>query len=123
MFNETAYSNLADAACETIKDRCLALWPDDGGEIKGPANQGLDKCLRDAGYWKPGGTTKCYSSQIYDLPGATTYPLDVLTNPSNPNFLFQMPNLDDLNLKSLGIGASAGIIAAIAVGAYLLLRR
>lgn len=122
MFNETTYLGEI-AACKTIKNRCLELWPGDDADISNPANVGLNKCLTDAGYWRPGGTTKCFESRVYDKPDATTYPIDVITNPSNPNTVWQFPDLNNLDLKSLGIGATTGLLIASALVLFLLLKR
>jgi len=123
MFNETSYGLSDTTGCAALRDKCLQQWPDDDQGVKGPANQGLNKCLIDAGYWTPEGKTRCFESKVYDKPGATTYPLDVLTNPSNPDFVWQFPDLSSLNPKSLGIGLSAGVLIASAVVLFLLLRR
>lgn len=98
--------------CAAVKHDCETRYPDDGGPYDSPAQKAFDGCLRIGGYYEKG--NHCYEGATYANPGATTYPIDVVTNPDNPDFIFKP--LADL-AGSMGIspwlllgGAAAALI-------------
>lgn len=62
--------------------------------------------MKASGYVK-----SCMSTSSYDLPGATTYPLDVLTNPQNPDSI--LPDLSSLGISGMGTWGIVAIAGAV----------
>ena len=104
MFNETAYSGFGAVDCAAIKADCQARFPVDPNDTL-PTGRDLNwECMTAAGY-----VSQCMDSKSYSNPGATTYPIDILTNPQNPNSL--IPDFSSIGLPG-GFGSWA-VIAAV----------
>ena len=101
------YLGLGDINCDAVKSACAMQFPDDGSPYDSPVNRAFDGCLRDAGYYVE--ANKCFSSRSFDNPGATTYPLDVVTNPDNPDFIWRNP-------ITWAVIAGAGMLLIFAMG-------
>lgn len=98
--------------CAAIKADCLARFPIDPGNPL-PLNDPNWDCMKASGYVK-----SCMSTQSYDLPGATTYPLDVLTNPQNPDSI--LPDLSSVGISGMG---TWGIVAIAGAALFLFMSR
>lgn len=108
MFNETSFLG---EACEAAKAECEQRFPVDTFDPSVDMGKQIHLHLACLDAFKCGG-----SSQGYDNPGATTYPVDVITNPDNPNTVWQWPGFVKDIAASLGISETA----LVGVGAALL---
>ena len=117
MFNETSYqaysSHLgATPECAAIKLNCDTRFPpstdpDVMAGIKPDLNW---DCMKASGY-----VSKCMETSSYAEPGSTTYGIDILTNPQNPNTVWQWPQFakdfaDKLGLDPSTLAMGAGVL-------------
>lgn len=110
MFNETSYFGDRTAECQALKDNCDSRFPVDPNNPL-PANDPNWDCMKSTGYVK-----NCMDNKSYAEPGATIYPLDILTNTDNPDYV-----LPDLGLGALN--TPAVLLAGAALVGLILLRR
>lgn len=68
--------------------------------------------MKATGYYDKG--KGCFELKSYDLPGATTYPIDTLTNADNPDYVFnKLPSLDDIKNNSTLLLAGLAVAAVV----------
>jgi hypothetical protein len=122
MFNETAYGNLGDVQsdCTALKLDCDTRFPVDPNN---PLPTGPDPnwdCLKANGF-----VAKCVKSTGYMNPGSTTYGIDILTNPNNPDTIWQWPQFMTDLAAPLGLSPSqlaligGGLLLALVGGSLL----
>lgn len=115
MFNETSYFGDRTPECEAIKLNCDTRFPpsDDPAILAGQKPDLNWDCMKATGY-----VSKCMNSTSYKNPGDDFYPVDIVTNPDNPDYLLpKIPGLGSMNTPALLA------IGAVAIGAILLLKR
>lgn len=114
MFNEIGYGNTqlgSTSECDALKLNCDTRFPpsDDPDVLAGIKRDMNWECMVSTGY-----TKNCMDNKSYRNPGATLYPLDVLINPDNPDYLLnKLPSLPDLP------SGNVLLIAALAIGAVV----
>lgn len=113
MFNETTGFG-STPECAQIKADCARRFPpSDDPDVMAGIKPDLNwDCMKARNY-----PTLCMDNASYDNPGATTYPIDVVTNPDNPDFVFQWPGFVKNMAEDLGLAPAT---LALAGGALLL---
>lgn len=128
MFNEIGYSSSQlgglgflgrTAECQGIKDNCDRRFPVTPGMEDGSEPDTNWECMKAGGY-----PTKCMDNRSYENPGSTTYPIDVLTNPDNPNTVWQWPDFVKNVADGMGLtpAVMVGIGAAVLLGLFAMRR-
>lgn len=127
MFNETSFSGFGaidTTACAALKLNCDTRFPiSEDPQVQADLLAGKVRdlnweCMQSTGY-----VSQCMQNKSYDNPGATKYPWDVLTNPDNPNTVWQWPQFILDLAASLGVApwmlaAGGGLVLLVVVGGF-----
>lgn len=120
MFNETSFVGLGDrsAECQAIKDNCDRRFPVDPNANWSESDPNWD-CMKAGGY-----PSKCMDNRSYENPGSSTYVWDTLTNPQNPNTVWQWPDFVKNIADGMGLAPAVlvGMSAALLLSLVLLKR-